>query len=239
MSYSYIGRVFLCFEWSTREKRKHQKIFFVFMPYMWMCFFAVNASCHTHECHTHEWVRAMSHIWMSECFICHAMHVTRMNKGVRVFISQVWMRECFSSLWMSRVTHMNEEASENVFQVRTSDRTKELWWDDRHADLCRHAARSCSQKSPVSLQKSHISPHNSPISLPKSPRSLHKSPIPLQTTPATGRQARPFFLQPPPPPCYGMAASIRLSEMLGLFLKTSPISRRALSRKWRSNLYGA
>jgi len=147
VTHSYLNNVFLWFEWSTREKKKHQRIFSVFMPYVWVRFWAVNASCHTHECHTHEGVCAMSHIWMSECCICHTMHVTHMNKGVRVFMSHVWMRQCFSSLWMSHVTHINEEASENVFQVRTSDRTKELWRDDRYADLYRHASRSCPQKA--------------------------------------------------------------------------------------------
>ena len=216
MTKSYIGRVFLCFEQSTREKQRCQRIFLVFMPYMWVSFFVVNASCHTHECHTHKGVCAMSHTCKIECFIWHIMHVTRMNKRVRVFMSHVWMRECFFSLWMSHVTYMNEEASENVFQIRTNDRTKGMWWDDRHVDLCRHAARSCPQKSLIFLQKSHISPHNSPVSLSKSPISLHKGPYHCKRSLQRGTQAR-SFLQTPPPRCYGVAASIRLSELLGKY----------------------
>ena len=85
-----------CFEWSRMEKKKHQRIFllsYILLSYMWVRFFAVNASCHTHE-----WVRAMSHIRMNEYFSCHTMHVTRMNKWVRVFISHVWVREYVSLL---------------------------------------------------------------------------------------------------------------------------------------------
>ena len=36
---------------------------------------------------------------------------------------------------MSQFTHTNEEAPENVFQVRTSDRMKEQRRDDSHLDL--------------------------------------------------------------------------------------------------------
>ena len=34
---------------------------------------------------------------------------------------------------------MNEKAPENVFQIRTSNRTKELRQDDRNVEFCRHA----------------------------------------------------------------------------------------------------
>jgi len=127
----YVGRVFLCYESSTRWKKKRQRIVFVFMSSMCVLFFAVHVSCHTHE-----WVRAMPHIWMSACFICSTMHVTCMNKWVRVFMSHVWVRECVSSLWMRHVTHMKEEAPENVLQMNTSDNTKELRQDDRNVELC-------------------------------------------------------------------------------------------------------
>jgi len=75
----------------------------------------------------------------------------------------------------------------------------ELRHDDRHADLCRHAARSCPQKSPISLQKSHIFPHHSPVCLPKSPISLHKSPIPLQMTPVRRHTGSAIPVRIPPP----------------------------------------
>jgi len=101
------------------------------MSHIWVLFFPVNGSCHTYE-----WVSVMSHIWMSECFSCHTIHVTHVNEWVLVIMSHQWMRECFSSLWRSHVTHTNEESPENVFQVRSNDRMKEQRWDDFHTDVC-------------------------------------------------------------------------------------------------------
>jgi len=36
MKHSHLGSVFLCSEWSTREKRKHQRIFLIFMLCIWI-----------------------------------------------------------------------------------------------------------------------------------------------------------------------------------------------------------
>jgi len=80
----------------------------------------------------------MSHICMSGCFSCHTIHVTHMIERVLVLISHISVRGCFFSLRMRHVTHMNEEAPENVFQLRTIDRMQEQIRDDCHAHLCRH-----------------------------------------------------------------------------------------------------
>jgi len=170
---------------------------------------------------------------------------------------------------------MNEEAPENVLQIRTSDITKELRQDDRNVELCRHAvccsvlqcvATCCSvlqsqirtsdktkelswdemtamqtcvdtlpedvSKKAQSLCKRAIYFHTIARYLcQKSPISLHKSPIPLQITPARRHTGSAIPVATPPPPCYRVAASSTLSGLLGLFLKTSPISRRALWQK--------
>ena len=144
---------------------------------------------------------------------------------------------------MSQVTHMDEEASENVFQIRISDIPKKLRQDDRnvelcrhavlqcvavccnvlqcvavpirtsdknkgaelrrddcHADLRRHAARRCQQKSPISLPKSHIFSHPSPVSLPKEPCISAQEPHTSANNPSKeARRLSHSSCNPPPP----------------------------------------
>jgi len=76
----------------------------------WVLLFAFNESYHT--C---EWVNALSHTWMNECFSCHSIYLTNIDGKVYVFMSHIWVRGCFSSLRMINVTCMNKEASEIVF----------------------------------------------------------------------------------------------------------------------------
>jgi len=49
MKHSYLGSVFLCSEWSTREKKKRQRIFLVFMSYIWVSECPVTRMMGTHS----------------------------------------------------------------------------------------------------------------------------------------------------------------------------------------------
>jgi len=151
MKHSYSGSLFLCSEWSAREKKKHQRIFLVFMSYIWISecpvtrmmtlthsftLFFPNTQSFFHAVFhvfffTHSWmsthpsfqstqtllhVLVSTHSWMSGCPVTHtnkwllpmSHNSSHTYEGVKACLDVTHMRrECFSSLWMSHVTHVN------------------------------------------------------------------------------------------------------------------------------------
>jgi len=103
-------------------------------------FFYHTFFCHTCKCDFLLWMRLVTH--KNECVPCYTYEWMSASRATQC-MSHLWISECVSSY------HTHECVSMSLC-----------------CDLCRHAARSCPQKSPISLQNSHISPQISPVQIP-------------------------------------------------------------------------